>query len=97
MKNVGTCFCQRQRSKSLVSATFFTERERPTATVMHKKGVSTAYQWHIISRIRKVSSAALHPQALHFLQYLLFGFLSSLTAGCRVCSFNGSFQIRIYS
>ena len=51
LKNVGTCFCQRQRSKSLVSATFFTERERPTGTVMHKKrrinSVSMAYQRHI--------------------------------------------------
>ena len=37
LKNVGTCFCKPWRSKSLVSATFFTERERPTETMMLKK------------------------------------------------------------
>ena len=37
MKNVGTCFLQALRSKKLSIRYIFTERERPTEIVMHKR------------------------------------------------------------
>ena len=51
LKNVGTCFCKPWRSKSLVSATFFTERERPTETMMLKKVRSTQLEQYCKSAV----------------------------------------------